>query len=152
MWDNDGNPHCSSCYDNMHDDDAPNNPAVHDADRRLILELSRNWLSGKSTHSALIKINPKDFLLQKIRDKVGLVDTSIYIFGLQDRDEYQLMASPNVLQKVREYALTSGLDLKVTEGTGCNRIGISYSLRKDNIDFVVNLLKQVSIGGERCAA
>jgi len=143
-WDNDGDPYCSECYENEHDEDAPDNPDVYDSDRKLVLELSRNWLSGRCNHKTLLKINTKDFLLQKIRDKIGLVDSSVYIFGLQDREEYQLSASPNIIDQVKEFVLINGLVLKVTEGIGCNRLGISYSLRKENLDLVVKLIKQIS--------
>ena len=143
---NDSDPYCSECYENENesDPDAPDNPSVFDSDRKLILELSRNWLSGKCNHKTLLKINPKDFLLQKIRDKIGLVDSSLYLFGLQDRDEYQLSASPNIIDQVKEFVLINGLDSKVTEGIGCNRLGISYTLRKENLELVVSLIKQIS--------
>jgi len=144
LWDDGGNAYCSECYENLHDDDAPDNPPVYDSDRKLILQLSRNWLSGKCSHKTLLKINPKDFLLQKIRDKIGLVDTSLYIFGLLDREEYQISASANIIDQVKEFVLINGLDLKVTEGIGCSRLGISYSLRKEQLDIVVNLIKQIT--------
>jgi hypothetical protein len=142
----DEDPYCSECYENENesDPDAPDNPSVFDSDRKLILELSRNWLSGKCNHKTLLKINPKDFLLQKIRDKIGLIDSSLYIFGLQDRDEYQLSASPNIIDQVKEFVLINGLDSKVTEGIGCNRLGICYTLRKENLELVVRLIKQIS--------
>ncbi len=156
LWDSDGNSYCSECYENLNDDDSPNNPPVYDSDRKLILELSRGWLSGKCNHKTLIKINTKDFLLQKIRDKIGLVESSLYIFGLQDRDEYQISASPNIIEQVKEFILLNNNELKVIEGIGCNRLGISYTLRKDNLELVVNLIKQITqvkelIGGELCA-
>ena len=144
LYDNDGNPFCSECYENMHDDDSPDNPPVYDSDRKLILELSRSWLSGRCKHKTLLKINWKDFLLQKIRDRVGLIESSLYIFGLQDRAEYQLSASPNMIDQVKEFILINNVDLKVTDGIGCNRLGISYTLRKENLDLVLNLIKQIS--------
>ncbi|MCX6173993.1 MAG: hypothetical protein NTZ27_04465 [Ignavibacteriales bacterium] len=143
-YDQDGNPFCEDCHENQYDEDCPDNPDVFDSDRKLILELSRNWLLGKEIRKILISINKKDFLLQKIRDKVGLVESSLYIFGLQDRDEYQLSVSPNLIDQVKEFILFNGLDLKVIEGIGCNRLGISYTLRKENLDLVVNLIKQIS--------
>lgn len=143
-WDNEGNSYCSECYENLHDDDSPDNPPVYDSDRKLILELSRNWLSGKCSHKTLLKINKNDYLLQKIRDKIGLVESSLYIFGLQDRDEYQLSASPNILDQVKEFILLNYSEIKVIEGIGCNRLGIGYTLRKEKIDLVVNLIRQIT--------
>ena len=144
LWDNDGNPLCSECYEKSYDDDSPDNPPVYDSDRKLILELSRGWLSGKCKHKTLIKINKKDFLLQKIKDKIGLVESSLYIFGLHDRKEYQLSASSNIIEDVNEFILLNGVDIIVIEGIGCNRLGISYSLRKENFNLVVNLIKKIS--------
>ncbi|MBX3006965.1 MAG: hypothetical protein KF816_02955 [Melioribacteraceae bacterium] len=144
QWDDEGDPLCSSCYENMHDDDSPDNPHVYDSDRKLILELSRSWLSDRSNHKSLLKINKNDFLLQKIRDSVGLVDNPIYLFGLIDRDEYQLSVSPNLMEEVKDFILINGLELKIIEGIGSNRIGISYSLRKDHLPTVIKLIKQIT--------
>lgn len=144
LWDNDGNPYCSECYENIHDDDSPDNPPVYDSDRKFVLQLSRDWLSGRCNHKTLIKINKNDFLLQKLRDMVGLVDQTIYIFGLQDREEYQLSASPNIIDDVKEFVMINGLDLKVIEGIGCNRLGISYTLRKENLQFICSLIKDLT--------
>lgn len=155
-YDSNGNSYCEDCYEDQHDEDCPDNPDVYDSDRKLILELSRNWLQGKVARKSLIHINKKDFLLQKIRDRVGLLESSLYIFGLQDRNEYQLSASPNLIDQIKEFILLNGLNLTVIEGIGCNRLGISYTLRKDNLDLVLNLIKEISqviepVGGELCA-
>lgn len=144
LYDHDGNPYCSACYEDSYDDDSPDNPEVFDADRKLILQLSRDWLCGRCNHKSLININKNDFLLQKIKDKIGLVDVPIYVFGLIDREEYQLSVSPNLMDQVKEFILLNGLDLKITEGIGSNRIGVSYSLRKDHLPTVVNLIKQLT--------
>lgn len=144
-WDNDGNPFCSECYDNEHDDDSPDNPEVYDSDRKLVLQLSRNWLSGKCSYKTLIKINSKDYLLQKLRDMVGLVDIPIYVFGLIDRDEYQVSASPNILEEVKEFVLLNGIEAKVIEGIGCNRLGISHSLRKEHLFKICSLIKSITL-------
>lgn len=144
LWNRDGDPYCSECYEEDYDDDCPDNPDVHEADRKLILQLSRDWLNGRCIHKSLIRINTKDFQLQKIKDKVGLVDVPIYLYGLIDREEYQLSVSPNLIEQVKEFVLINGLDLKTTEGIGSNRIGVSYSLRKDHLPTVVNLIKQLT--------
>jgi len=36
------------------------------------------------------------------------------------------------------------LDWKVTEGVGCNRLGISLSLRQNNFSEIFNLIRQIS--------
>lgn len=144
LWDRDGNPYCNECFEDDYDDEAPDNPEIYEADRKLILQLSRDWLNGRCNHKSLIRINTKDFQLQKIKDKVGLVDVPIYLFGLIDRDEYQLSVSPNLMDQVKEFILINGLDIKTNEGIGSNRIGISYSLRKDYLPTVVKLIKQLT--------
>jgi hypothetical protein len=144
MWDHDGNPYCSECYQDDYDGECPDNPDVYEADRKLILQLSRDWLNGRCNHNSLIRINTKDFQLQKIKDKVGLVDIPIYLFGLIDRDEYQLSVSPNLMDQVKEFILINGLELQITEGIGADRIGISCSLRKDHLPTVVKLIKQLT--------
>jgi hypothetical protein len=144
MWDHDGNPYCSECYQDDYDSECPDNPDVYEADRKLILQLSRDWLNGRCNHKTLIRINTKDFQLQKIKDKVGLVDIPIYLYGLIDRDEYQISVSPNLMDQVKEFILINGLELKITEGIGADRIGISYSLRKDHLPTVVKLIKQLT--------
>lgn len=144
LWDHEGNPSCSECFRDDYDEECPDNPDVHEADRKLILQLSRDWLAGRCNHKTLIHINTKDFQLQKIKDKVGLVDIPIYIYGLIDRDEYQLSVSPNLMDKVKEFNLINGLELKINEGIGSNRIGISYTLRKDHLSTVVKLIRKLT--------
>ncbi len=144
LWDHEGNPYCSECFQSDHDDECPDNPDVFESDRKLILQLSRDWLNGRCNHKSLIRINTKDFQLQKIKDKVGLVDVPIYLFGLIDREEYQLSVSSNLMGQVKEFILINGLELKINEGIGSNRIGISYSLRKDHLPIVIKLIKQLT--------
>jgi len=144
LWDQDGNPYCNDCYQEEYDEDCPDNPAVYESDRKLILQLSRDWLNGRCNHKSLIRVNTKDFQLQKIKDKVGLVDIPIYLFGLEDREEFQLSVSPNLTDHVKEFILLNGLDLKIIDGIGSNRIGISYTLRKDHLPTVIKLIKQLT--------
>lgn len=139
--DNNGDYHCNDCWDEEFDDDCPNNPHVSSADRTLIIELSRNWLLGKRTNRSLLKINKNDSMLPKIRDKIGLVEQPIYLFGLKDREEYDLSVSSNLMGSVKEFLLLDGLDWKVIEGVGCNRLGISLSLRQNNFSEVFKLVK-----------
>jgi hypothetical protein len=81
--------------------------------------------------------------LQKIKDKVGLVDIPIYLFGLEDREEFQLSVIPNLKDQVKELILFTGLS-KVIEGYRSNRIGISYTLVKDHLPIVIKLIKQLT--------
>jgi len=50
-----GNAHCSNCWDEENDDECPDNPDVDDADRKLIVELSRSWLLGKQAKRCVMK-------------------------------------------------------------------------------------------------
>ncbi|MCE1187625.1 MAG: hypothetical protein LWX56_00670 [Ignavibacteria bacterium] len=139
-FDDDGDAHCSECWDEDFDDDAPNNPEVYDADREQIIALSRNWLLGKQSRKSPIKVNEKDHHLLKLRDKVGLVEQPLYVFGLQDREEFQISASPNLLVQTKEFILLNGLDWKVAEGIGCNRLGLALSIRQNSLKTTVKLI------------
>ncbi len=100
-YEDDGNPYCNSCNEQEHDDDAPNNPEVYDSDRNFIIQISRDWLQGKVEYKKLISINDKDYHLRAIKEKVGLVEDPIYIFGLVDREEFQISASSNIIEDVK---------------------------------------------------
>jgi len=144
-FDDDGNAHCSNCWNEENDDECPDNPYVDEADRRLIVELSRSWLLGKHTKRCVLKINQKDYLLSRIKERLGLIDQTFYLFGLKDREDYQLSASSNLIEQVKEFILLNGLDWKVTEGIGCNRIGISDSIRQNHFADLLKLIKRISI-------
>ena len=140
-YNSDGDPYCRDCYEDDFDDDAPNNPDVYDSDRELIISLSRSWLQGKTETKRPIYINPKDILLKTIKDKVGLVDNPIYLFGLIDRDEYQISATNDIFGLVQDYLLIKQSTAKVISAPGCNRLGVSLSLRKHNQKEVIELIK-----------
>ena len=82
LYDSAGDPLCNDCYEDNYDDDCPDNPPVTETDRELVIKLSRSWLQGKLETRRPIFINDKDILLKTIKDKVGLVDNPIYLFGL----------------------------------------------------------------------
>jgi hypothetical protein len=143
-FDSEGTPYCWDCWNENYDDQAPDNPSIDDADRELIVELSRGWLLGKTMKRGVIKINQNDFLLTRIKQKIGVVDNPIYIFGLKDRDEYQISASTNLMDAVKEFIQEQNLDWKVTQGIGCNRLGIALSLRKNHSGGVLKLIKEIT--------
>lgn len=139
-----GDPYCADCYESDFDDDAPDNPDVSDSDRELVVKLSRSWLQGKVETRRSIFINDKDILLKTIKDKVGLVDNPIYVFGLVDRDEYQLSASSDLFDRVQSYVLLNDIKVTVLSSPGCNRLGISLSLRKNNQQQIIEMIKQIT--------
>src|SRR5690606_17941112 len=143
-YNDDGDPYCTDCYDEGYDDSCPSNPDVDESDRAFIITLSRNWLQGKIDNRRLISINNKDHHLQSIRTKVGLVESPIYLFGLIDRDEYQISASGDLYNTVKEYVMLNGIDAEVMLTQGCNRLGISLSLRKNNQKQIVDLIKSIT--------
>jgi len=55
-----------------------------------------------------LKINLNDYLLSRIKELVGLVEQVIYLFGLKDREEYQLSASSNLTDEVKKFILVYG--------------------------------------------
>ena len=143
-YNDDGDPYCSDCWESDFDDDAPDNPDVSDSDRELVVKLSRSWLQGKVETRRPIFINAKDILLRTIKDKVGLVDNPIYIFGLVDRDEYQISTSTDLFDRVQSYVLLNDIKAIVVSSPGCNRLGISLSLRKNNQKEIIGLIKTIS--------
>ena len=101
-FDDDGDPYCDECYNNRFDEDCPDNPFVDDADRDLIVKLARNWLfNGKN--KLPISINAGDEYLPHIREQVGLVENPIYLYGLLDRSEYEILVSEDIKPKVESF-------------------------------------------------
>jgi hypothetical protein len=144
LYDSSGDPLCSECYEDNYDDDCPDNPPVTETDRELVIKLSRSWLQGKLETRRPIFINDKDILLKTIKDKVGLVDNPIYLFGLVDRDEYQISASSDLFEPIQQYVLIHNIQASVVSTPGCNRLGISLSLRKNNPQQIVELIKSIT--------
>ena len=143
-YDCNGDPLCCDCYEDNIDDDCPDNPPVTESDRELVIRLSRSWLQGKLETRRPIFINNKDILLKTIKDKVGLVDNPIYVFGLVDRDEYQISASSDLFEPVQQYVLINYISATVVSTPGCNRLGISLSLRKNNQKEIVELIRSIT--------
>ena len=139
-----GDPYCRDCFDDNYDDEAPENPDVYDSDRELIINLSRSWLQGRVDTRRPISVNQKDMLLKTIKEKAGLVDNPIYLFGLVDRDEYQILVSSDLLEKVQEFVLLNNLEVIVHSSPGYKRLGVSLALRKNHQKEVIELIKQVT--------
>lgn len=144
QYNDEGDPYCDECYEDNFDDDCPDNPDVCGSDRELIVNLSRSWLKGKVETRRPVFINDKDILLRTIKDKVGLVDNPIYLFGLVDRDEYQISVSSDLFDIVQSFVITMGIKANVISSPGCNRFGISLSLRRNNQKEIVELIKQIT--------
>jgi hypothetical protein len=143
-YNDEGDPYCSDCYESNYDDDAPDNPDVTDSDRELVVKLSRSWLQGKIETRRPLFINDKDILLRTIKDKVGLVDNPIYVFGLTDRDEYQISVTADLFDRVQTFVQLNDLKAIVVSSPGCNRLGISLTLRKNNQKEIIDLIKQIT--------
>ncbi len=147
-YDDEGDAYCNPCWsrrdEEEYDHECPEDPPVYDSDREFIVQLCRNWLEGKNEYKRLISVNQKDFFLQRIREKTGLLDSPIYLFGLKDREEYQISASPNIIDTVKEFVQDCNLDAIVSEGIGCNRLGVSYTLRNNHQKEIVQLIKHIA--------
>lgn len=139
-----GESYCTSCWDDSYDDDAPENPDVYESDRETIITLSRNWLDGKLEYKRLISINRKDYFLKELRNSLGSVDEPLYVYGLKDRDEYQMKLSPNIKQRVEELLRENNIFIKILEDKGINRMGISYSLRAENLSLIIQIIKDLT--------
>ena len=143
-YSDDGDPFCTDCWYEEYDDEAPNNPAVYEEDREFIIHLSRSWLQGNNEYRRLIVINENDHHLKEIRSKVGYTYRPLYVFGLIDRDEYQLSTSKNIIDEVKEFVLLNFTGVKVNEGVGTNRLGICLSLRENERKEIVSLIKKIT--------
>ena len=140
---------CSDCYEEDEDPDAPDDPQIFDSQRNEIISLAKDWLNGKRP-KRLIKINPNDFSLAEIQAGVGLVDHVLYLYGLQDREEYQIKASPNLFNRVSQYTTLNNWDITIIQDVGTNRIGISRSLQRNQTTMKSsNLLRNLTTTTKR---
>lgn len=141
-YNSDGDPYCSDCFDEEIDEDAPDNPDVCDTDRKHIINLSRSWLQGNVDNRRYITINVRDYHLRTIREKIGLVEQPIYLFGLKDKEDYEISASQNLLDEVRK----SLPEFSAIEGNGINRLGLSLALRQNFQPKIIDLIKELTKG------
>src|SRR5665647_225099 len=165
VYNNSDDPLCNDCYQEAYDDDAPDNPSVEESDREYILILSRNWLAGKIDSRRYININTKDFFLSEIRTKVGLIDNPINLYGLKEREEYQITVSPDIEEVLKEYLPESLKYHKIQTVVGVRRLGLSHNIRKDYRVQIIRLIQSLTnvfkatpeqleltlIGGTQCA-
>jgi hypothetical protein len=145
VYNNSDDPLCNDCYQDAYDDDAPDNPSVEESDREFILTLSRNWLSGKIDFRRYININTKDYFLSEIRTKVGLIDSPVNLYGLKEREEYQITISPDLEQTVKELLPESLKYYKIKSVEGVRRLGLSYNIRKDYRKEIIQLIKSLTV-------
>jgi hypothetical protein len=141
-YDGDGDAICSSCWEDDVDDNAPVNPEVNDSEREQILNLCKCWLKGEKPKT-LIRINRSDYRLEEIQTGVGLVDHALYLYGLADREEYQIKASPDIIEIVRTQISELRLEAIVIEDTGHHRLAISRTLRENNLEEIIQLIKSI---------
>jgi hypothetical protein len=145
VYNNSDDPLCNDCYQDAYDDDAPDNPDVSDIDREYIQTLSRNWLSGKIDFRRFININTKDYFLSEIRTKVGLIDSPINLYGLKEREEYQITISPDFGQTVMDQLPESLKYYKIKSVEGVRRLGLSYNIRREYRPEIISLIKSITV-------
>ena len=145
VYNNSDDPLCNDCYTDSYDDDSPENPEVSEADREFILTLSRNWLSGKIDFRRFININTKDFFLSEIRTKVGLIDSPINLYGLKEREEYQITVSPDLEGTLMEQLPESLRYYSIKSVEGVRRLGLSYNIRRDNRQEIIQLIHSITV-------
>jgi len=143
-YDSNDEPVCDYCYDEDSDPNAPDDPEVFDSNRTEIISLANNWLTGKRP-KRLIKINRYDYRLPEIQGGLGLVDHALYLYGLQNREQYQIKASSNLFNRVSQYTTLNNWNIKIETNTGTNRIGISKTLRKNKFREVIELLEELTV-------
>ena len=142
-YDSDGDPYCPECYEQEQDEDCPDNPEVDQNDREIILQLCNCWLKGERP-KGLIRINQSDHHLHEIQAKVGLIEKPVYLYGLIDREEYQIKISGNIYNRVSQFTTLNNWDVLLSEDTGVNRLGISRTLREEKTQEVIQLIKELT--------
>lgn len=142
---------CSDCYEDDYDEDAPDNPEIYDSQRNEIIALANDWLLGYKP-KRLIKISQNDYMLEEIQKQLGMVDKGLYLYGLQDRTEYQIKASENIIDKVKDFTDNNNWDVTVIPDTGINRLGISWILRDTRLPEIIDLLKELTLVNEETLA
>ena len=140
--DRDGYHYCNRCHEDNIDDNAPVNPEVNDSERKQIINLSKCWLRGEKPKT-LIRINRNDYHLEEIQEKVGLTTRQLYLYGLADRDEYQIKASSNILETVRLQISELEIEATISEDIGCNRLAFSRTLREEHREEIIQLIKTI---------
>jgi hypothetical protein len=145
VYNNSDDPLCNDCYSDAYDDSAPDNPPVEESDREYVLTLSRNWLSGKIDFRRFITINTKDFFLHEIRNKVGLIDSPINLYGLKEREEYQITVSPDLEGTLMEQLPESLKYYTLKSVEGVRRLGLSYNIRRDYRSEIFQLIKSLTV-------
>ena len=142
-YDSNDDPICDDCFEEDIDNNAPDNPEISDAEREQIVTLSKSWLKGERSKT-LIRINRHDLYLSDIQEKAGLVSNPIYLYGLIDRDDYQIRVSHNIFNQVSQHVTLNNWGVTLEEGTGVNRLGISRSLRENKLTDVIELIKEIT--------
>ena len=138
-------PFCYNCYEDNTDNNAPNNPPVDETDRELIIHLSNNWLTGKTNLKYPLKINKNDLLLPELKTKTGLIDKQIYVYGLLDREEYQLRATTDLFNHISQYVTLNNWNVKLTsETSGVGRLGVSKELRENRTAELAAMIHSIT--------
>ena len=143
-YDSNDEPVCDDCYEEDYDQDAPDNPEIFDSQRIEIITLAKDWLLGYKP-KRLIKISHNDYMLGEIQQKVGIVDKGLHLYGLQDRAEYQIKASNNIIEQVKDFTTKNNWEVIVISDTGVNRLGISWILRDTKLSDIVDLIKELTL-------
>ena len=86
--------------------------------------------------------NEGDPYIAQIIRVVGKVDFPAYLYGLQDREEYQLSLATITLRKFQKSGWKRGF--KATGNSSLNKIGICLDLRKNQFNRVVRLIKHLT--------
>ena len=139
--DNDGDHLCDRCWDENIDDNAPVDPEINDSERKQIINLSKCWLKGEKPKT-LIRINRNDNHLEEIQSGVGLVVSALYLYGLRDRDEFQIKASADLINLVKKHKPENVI---VFEDIGHNRLAISRTLREQHQEEIIQLIVNLQL-------
>lgn len=120
-------------------------PEMNEKEREKIITIA-------TTEKTYNNFNYKDYYLYDIILEVGEVKFPIYIYGLIDRQEYEIRCTEDILKKLNKLKLANNNKMKTPKGEvnilieedEVKRLGISLDLRKNYRDFCIELIRKIT--------
>ena len=75
---------------------------------------------------------------------MGLIDSPINLYGLKEREEYQITVSPDIEELLKERLPECLKYYKMQTVVGVRRLGLSYNIRKDFRSEIIQFLQSIS--------
>jgi len=139
LYDEDDEPYCENCYRES-DDDIPKNPEIGNDELIATSLLCKAPIANCPT-AIRCWGNFKDVLIPNLIFKLGPVKHPVYLYGLKDREEYQLKLSVNVAGQIKKALAAHGLTPEILITGHASRIGIARQLRQEHFSTILKVLK-----------